>query len=136
MGADPAWLEVWKQKGMVDVATEAVATELSTTSPSKYRNRKVTVDGFTFDSRKEANRWLDLCAELKAKRISKLSRQIGFPIVVNGRAICEYVADFVFIRDGLKVVEDVKSAHTRKLPVYRIKKKLFEAIYGFEVTEV
>jgi hypothetical protein len=30
----------------------------------------------------------------------------------------------------------VKSAFTRKLPVYRIKRKLMKAVYGIEIREV
>ncbi len=39
--------------------------------------------------------------------------------------------------DG-KVFEviDVKSEMTKKLPVYRLKKKLIKAIYGFDIVEI
>jgi hypothetical protein len=33
------------------------------------------------------------------------------------------------------VVEDVKSSMTRKIPVYRMKKKLFEEKYGLNIHE-
>lgn len=113
-----------------------LASLSDTPTRSKYRNRKVEVEGFTFDSKKEANRWLDLREEQRAGRITELRRQVGFPIVVNGEPICEYVADLVYLRAGVRVVEDCKSKVTRKIPVYVVKKKLMRACYGIEIVEV
>jgi len=45
------------------------------------------------------------------------------------------VADFVYLRNGQEVIEDVKSKHTRKLPEYRLKKKLLDAL-GIDVKEI
>lgn len=103
--------------------------------PSKYRNTKIEYDGRTFDSKKELGRYLDLRAEQQDGTITGLQCQVPFPIEVNGVLICDYVADFVYFRHGERVVEDVKSKVTRKLPVYRIKLKLMQAI-GIEVIEV
>jgi hypothetical protein len=36
----------------------------------------------------------------------------------------EYIADFVYSREGIVIIEDVKSKFTATDPVYRIKKKL------------
>lgn len=93
------------------------------------------MDGYTFDSKKEARRYLDLRAEQEAGSISQLRCQVEFPLTVNGQHICDYVADFVYYRDGVRVVEDVKSKVTKKLPVYRIKAKLMAAL-GNLITEV
>lgn len=41
----------------------------------------------------------------------------------------KYLADFVYTKDGVKYVEDVKSAITRKEPTYVIKRKLFKYKY-------
>lgn len=70
-----------------------------------------------------------------AGAISLLCRQVRIPIVVAGVKVCDYVADFVYTRDGAPVTEDVKSAFTRKLPVYRLKKKLLAAL-GTAISEV
>lgn len=48
----------------------------------------------------------------------------------------KYVADFVYQANGQTVVEDVKSAATRKLAVYRLKKHLMMSVHGLEVVEV
>lgn len=111
------------------------ADETPAPKPSKHRNTKTEIDGHTFDSKKEALHWLDLRAEQADGRITQLRRQVAFPIVVNDVEICTYVADFVYVRGGAEVIEDVKSKHTRKLPDYRIKKKLMEAM-GKPIKEV
>jgi hypothetical protein len=89
----------------------------------------------SFDSKKELNRYLDLREQQRAGAITDLRRQVAFPIEVNGLHICDYVADFVYYRDGVEVIEDVKSQVTRKLPVYRIKCKLMAAM-GKVIKEV
>lgn len=88
-----------------------------------------------FDSRKEAARWVELLALQSAGVVSALRRQVRIPIVVRDVKVCVYVADFVYIADSRRVVEDVKSAFTRKLQVYRLKKKLLAAM-GVEIQEV
>lgn len=102
---------------------------------SKYRNTKTEIDGRTFDSKKEANRYLDLREEQRAGTISGLRCQVAFPLTVNGVVVASYVADFVFVREGVEHIEDVKSAMTRKLPVYRLKAKIMAAL-GHTIAEV
>lgn len=104
----------------------------------KYRNEKTTAHGIVFDSKKEAERWGILLLLQKAGVIRDLERQRRFRLEVNGELICTYVSDFSYIevKTGLLVVEDTKSAFTRKLPVYRIKKKLLRALLGIAVQEV
>jgi len=96
-----------------------------------------TVDGITFDSLAEANRWKTLRFAEISGRISRLTRQSKYSIEVNGVYIANYFADFEYLNEtGQLVTEDQKSAHTRKDPVYRLKKKLVEAIYGIQIREV
>lgn len=45
---------------------------------NKYHNRKVTVNGITFDSQKEADRYLELMLLLKAGEIDRLKLQPEF----------------------------------------------------------
>jgi hypothetical protein len=103
---------------------------------SKMNNRKTEVDGLTFDSAKEARRWGELKLLERAGHISGLERQKRFAIDINGHPICHYVSDFTYWQDGAQVVEDVKSAFTRKLPVYRLKAKLMAAVHGVKIVEV
>jgi len=88
-----------------------------------------------FDSAAEARRNGELCLLLRAGAIADLRRQVAYPCAVNGVLVCRYVADFVYVTDGQTVVEDTKSAATRKLPVYRLKKKLVKALYGVDIVE-
>ena len=126
--------------------SKAVRTKLGVplkAKRSKYNNIKTKVGSLVFDSKKEARRWGELLLLAKAGRIQNLQRQSEFPLLVNDRLICTYVADFFF--DELvagtsgtfrPVVEDVKSEFTKKLPVYRIKSKLMQAIHGITIREV
>jgi len=102
----------------------------------KYKNVKTTVDGIAFDSQKEAKRFGDLKLMQKAGEISDLTLQPKFDIVINGVKVCSYVADFSYIENGVKVVEDVKSEVTRKLPTYRLKNKLMRAVHGIAIREI
>ena len=103
----------------------------------KYNNVKTEVNGILFDSKKEAKYYGILRLKQKAKLIDSFEMQIKYDIIVNDHKIGFYKADFVTYKDG-KVLEviDVKSEMTKKLPVYRLKKKLIKAIYGFEIVEI
>jgi hypothetical protein len=103
--------------------------------PPKYRNKKTVVDGITFDSVKEANRYAELVLLERSGVIQNLRRQVRFPLSVNGQLICTYVADAVYIENGHEIVEDTKSPVTRKLPVYRLKYKLLKALRGVAIRE-
>ena len=104
--------------------------------PAKYLNKKTTVGDITFDSLKEANRWAQLQLLQRAGDIANLQRQVRYPLIINGKRVCSLVADFAYERDGKLIVEDTKSDFTRKLPVWRIKSKLFDAVHGFPIIEV
>lgn len=101
---------------------------------SKYRNVKTVVDGITFASKKEANRYQDLKLLEKAGEIIDLDRQITFSLDPYSVHVCNYIADFVYeTRDGKQVVEDVKGHRTKE---YRIKKRLMLACHGIEIVEI
>jgi len=104
---------------------------------SKYKNIKVTLDGFKFDSKKEARRYRDLKLLEKAGEISDLNVHPKFQIEVNGKNICTYSADFEYLHNHSKkrIVEDVKVDAT-KTQTYRLKKKLMEAVYGIDICEI
>lgn len=105
---------------------------------SKYRARKTVVDGITFDSKREADRYLVLKSMEEDGAIEDLRRQVRYELVpafdVHGRHYRPvfYVADFVYVEDGKEVVEDVKGMRT---DVYRLKSKLFARRYGKVIKE-
>ena len=105
---------------------------------SKYGNRKTEYNGIQFDSQKECSRYKQLLLQQKAGHIAFLELQVRFDLTANGEKIGVYISDFTYIltETGEKVVEDVKSEMTRKLPVYRLKKKLMAACYNIEIKEV
>lgn len=97
--------------------------------PTKYRARKVTVDGVTFDSQGEYCKWCELKLLEKTGAIRNLERQVRVPLLVNGKKICDAVIDFAFFEGDKRVYLEFKSKFTRTLPVWRLKRKLLEAIY-------
>lgn len=109
-------------------------------SDRKYHNKKVVVNGRTFDSAKEANRFQELSMLLKHGDIAELKCQVPFELIpaqrVNGRLVeraCKYVADFTYNRDGVLHVEDTKGFRT---PDYIIKRKLMLYIHGIRIEEI
>ena len=84
-------------------------------------------------SQREANRYAELKIELQAGEIADLELQKRFALCVNGVHICDYIADFVYCRQGIPVVEDAKGKPT---DVYKIKRALMRAIQGVEIVEV
>ena len=122
---------------------EAFAEIVRADKKSKYRNRKVTVDGITFDSVKEANRWQELKLLEKAGEIYDLQRQVPFVVIPtqkddNGKVIereVRYVADFTYKEKGslVRVVEDAKGVRTKE---YILKRKMLLWRCGIRIKEV
>lgn len=107
------------------------------TRRAKHGNVKTERHGQVFDSAHEANVYDGLLLRWRAGDIKDLLRQVPFALVVNDIHVCNYVADFVYRRtDGLRVVVDAKSDHTRRLPVYALKKKLMRACLGIDIVEM
>lgn len=110
---------------------------------SKYGAKKTQVNGITFDSKAEANRYEELLLLERAGLVSNIELQKKFvllPSKRNAEGYLEretaYVADFVYVDSvaGL-VVEDVKSPATRTSE-YVIKRKLMLHVHGITIKEV
>lgn len=99
---------------------------------SKYGAIKTKVGDITFDSKGEAKRYQELLLLLRAGEISDLKLQVGYDLIVEGTKICKYVADFTYLENHKRIVEDFKGVRTA---VYRLKKKLMKAILGIEIRE-
>lgn len=126
---------------------------------SKYGARKTVVDGITFDSKKEADRYRELKLLERAGEICCLRLQVPFELIPaqyeeigevytkgankgkpkRGKCIekaVTYIADFVYYNSDatVRTVEDVKGMRT---PAYIIKRKLFRWRYpNYEFREV
>lgn len=100
-----------------------------------------------FDSKKEYNRYLELRLLEKAGNIRQLKRQ--HPLVIqpavkyHGERLqpITYCADFMYIRDGFTVVEDVKGYDEKKrkwitTQTFNIKWKLLKARYPEYLFEI
>lgn len=122
---------------------------------TKYNATKCVVDGKTFASKREANRYLELRLLERAGEISDLRLQVDFELIPNqyitekrygknGKPLKNkevlverkvvYRADFVYTdKNGCKVVEDTKGFHT---PEYIIKRKLMLERHGIVIREI
>lgn len=113
---------------------------------NKYRNKKVVVDNIEFDSVKEAVRYKELCLLERAGVIEKLQRQVKYELIpsqrIDGKVVeraCNYIADFVYRKDGELVVEDVKGYRDPKSAGYAkfvIKRKMMLYLYGIRIKEI
>lgn len=123
----------------------------------KYRNKKVNVDGITFDSKREANRYRELKILEAAGEITNLELQKKYVLIPAQRELtsevykkgkhkgelkkgkliekeCAYYADFDYTtKDGKHIVEDTKGM---RLQDYIIKRKLMLHKYGIRITEI
>jgi hypothetical protein len=100
---------------------------------SKCNNKKIKIDGHTFDSIKESEYYQELKLRLKANDI------LGFciqPIFILSNSI-SYRPDFIVWNfDGTTEIIDVKASKNFKTDVYKIKKKLFEEKFKLKIKEV
>ena len=106
---------------------------------AKFRNTKVVVDGITFDSKGEMNRWFDLRAMEKAGEISDLHRQVPFEIapsvIIEGRKkpAMKFTADFAYMQGGKLIVEDFKSKITAEERPFRMRLHLMKSVWDIDV---
>lgn len=115
----------------------------------KYRNRPVEVDGERYRSTKEMIFHVQCKVQTKARdpalRIVKIEREVYYPLVpaqrdkagrLLERAMGYYLDFRLTYADGRVEHVDVKSIATRKIPTYRIKRKLMLERHGIHILEV
>lgn len=101
----------------------------------KNAKRKV-LNGLEFDSTREARRYQDIAIMQTAGHVRELRRQVPYPIYVKGIFVCDWRADFVYEqKDGDRWIRIVEDSKGWKTDVYKLKKKLIEAEYGFRIKE-
>lgn len=100
----------------------------------KYNNTKIKIDGITFDSLKESQRYEELKLMQKAGDIEDLVCHPKFPIFINGKKICSVLLDFSYFLVSRQetIFEDVKSAGTAT-SVSKLKKRMVEAEHNIKV---
>jgi hypothetical protein len=122
----------------------------------KYGNKKVVYDGIVFDSVKEKRRYIELKLLEKAGKIQDLELQKAFILIPaqyeqtnevytkgkkagqpkQGKCLekaVTYKADFCYIENGKRVVEDTKGFKTKD---YVIKRKLMLYMHGTQIKEI
>lgn len=97
---------------------------------SKYRAQRKEVDNISFDSKKEAKRYLELKALKESGEIHFFLTQVPFRLPGKIR----YLVDFmIFWEDGKMSLEDCKGFMT---PVSKNKIKQVEELYKVEINIV
>lgn len=104
--------------------------ELKRPRAHKFHAREMAVDGRKFQSTLEGRRYIDLRLMERTGIISDLRLQVPYCLNCNGVHICNYFADFVYLRDGVEVIEDAKGVIT---PEFRLKRKLMQA-HGYKIS--
>lgn len=112
---------------------------------SKYAAVPVVWQGVRFASKAEFRRYQELLLLGAAGEIRNLELQPRFPLVVECQCVGEYRADYryeewrgvnfsgeTYDAGWCDVVEDCKGVLT---PVYKLKKRIFEAQYGIQIRE-
>jgi hypothetical protein len=95
------------------------------------------VDGILFASLAEAKRYGQLKLLEQAGEIRDLRQGRSHDLIVNGKRVGGYKPDFTYMtRTNDLVIEEVKSGTSGKEKDYRLRKKVFEASTGLQVTEV
>lgn len=99
---------------------------------SKYHN--IRTNGF--DSKKESNRYNDLCLLVRAGEITDLQTQVRYTFdqlrLPSGRHP-SYIADFTYKdKEGEFICEDTKGMRTG---IYKLKYSLMLHFFGIEVLE-
>jgi hypothetical protein len=124
----------------------------------RFRKKQIKIDGYTFDSQEEANRYESLKLRWRAGEISVPEVHPEFPVNLNGFYCWTYIADFRYRerQTGIEIVEDVKGGYWKKkqskrkgivvkewkvrAPIledaYKVKKPIVEALYEIKITEV
>ena len=98
--------------------------------PNKYNARKTVMFGHEFDSKREAEVYLELLAQKQAGEIVRIGFQPSYTLLEgfrdnqgNKQRAITYTADFfVTYADGRSEVIEVKGVRTRD---YLLRKKLF-----------
>jgi hypothetical protein len=117
------------------IASERLPRDAPRNRVRKYRNTVVYVGADRFDSRREADAWLRLREDERRGAITALQRQVPFDLCcphADGSAsvVTQYIADFVFTRDGVRVVADAKGVQTQ---AFKLKAKWMQLQHGIAI---
>lgn len=101
--------------------------------PNKYGAVRKSVDGYKFDSTKEARRYGELKLLERAGKICSLEIHPVYALAVSGQVIGNAEFDFRYIENGATVIEDCKGGSATNTPLSKWKRKHFEFQSGYKV---
>lgn len=101
--------------------------------PNKYGAVRTELDGYKFDSKKEAKRYGELKLLERAKQIESLEVHPRYSLIVAGTQVGVVEFDFRYIENGETVIEDCKGGEATNTPLFKLKRAIFEAMYGYKV---
>lgn len=143
--------KVQEQQRAEKAAADAKAKTEKPKKGNKLHAEKVDMtmpDGtlMHFDSKREARRYMDLWLMQRSGQITNLRTQVKYPLLpkqerkdgTKERAI-DYVADFVYEKDGETVAEDSKGLRNTSGATYKVfvmKRKMMLYFHGITVKEV
>jgi hypothetical protein len=94
---------------------------------NKYKARRVTIGGETYDSKGEAMLAHEIAMMIRAGELVRVQRQVSIPLEVNDKLICTHRVDFMVELPGGGIeVWEFKGFET---PEWKLKRKLFESLY-------
>lgn len=104
---------------------------------NKYGAKRLKIDGISFDSKLEAERYQQLKLLERAGEITGLEYHRQFVVIPKSRYgdNVYYEADFFYFENGKPVVEDTKSKATIT-STYKLKKRLLAERYGIIIKEI
>ncbi len=128
-------------QAQLDAQRKSVPRETGNQKPAKFGNELTEVNGITFDSKWEAQRYGELLLMEREGIITGLEVHVSFSLDVMTK-LGEWVrigaieVDFRYWRGDAAVIEDTKSVITRRHPLYLWKKNHFEVQYGMKIREM
>lgn len=96
--------------------------QFTSSKKNKYRNKKLTINGIKYDSKKEYDRHCILKSLEKAGKIKDLKfHDSSMNIILQDNPKIKYEPDFCYYENNIYIIEDVKGYQTKE---FKLKKKM------------
>ena len=126
-----------KQKSLLEIKLKPNKNQKK---GNKFGAIKTTYNGVIYDSKKESEYAYKLDLLRKANgndRVIEVERQIKYSVDVEGKHICNYYLDFKVTYPNRVEHVDIKGLKSgASYQIFRLKKKLIEALYKIEIIEI
>jgi len=105
---------------------------------NKYMNKKITVNGITYDSKKEMVVLQDLKSKQEKGEIQDLKIKPRYELISSFKDCLGkhergafFTPEAYYTKDKVEYVVEVKSKMTAKLPDYILRRKMFKQKYPY-----